>query len=216
MSRGRLRARPMVLVVAAFAAIASLAPRAAAAQDPIAGARLDAASHAAISRLLDSARADGLPVDPLVSKTLEGSTKGAPPARIVAVVRTVYRALGDARAALGAGATETELVAAAAALQAGVQPPALAELRRTRGRRSVASPLVVLADLVARGVPPVAATDAVLRLARGGALDADYALLRRDVERDIAAGASPAAAAAMRASGFTGPRVEAGAPPEAP
>lgn len=191
------------------AALAAATPAHGQAADPLAAARLDAPSRAALARVLDSARAGGLPVEPLVSKVLEGNAKGAPGPRIVQVVRTLHLALGDARAALGAGATEAELVAGAAALQAGLRPGALAELRRARGARATAGPLVVLADLVARGVPAPAASDAVLRLARAGAADGAYAALRRDVERDIAAGAAPAAAAALRAGNLA-------APPRAP
>lgn len=186
------------------------------ADDPIAGAHLDAASHAAIVRVLDSARADGLPLDPLVSKVLEGSAKGAPGARIVPVVRALYHGLGDARAALGAGSTDAELVAGAAALQAGLRPGVLADLRRARGTRAVAAPLVVLADLVTRGVPTAAASDAVLRLARANAADASFATLRRDVERDIAAGAAPATAAALRAGSLAPPLPVSPNAPEVP
>jgi hypothetical protein len=183
--------------------------------DPMAAARLDAPSRLAVQRILDSARAGGLPVEPLVSKVLEGSAKGAPGPRIVQVVRALERALGDSRAALGAAATEAELVAGAAALQAGLAPGVLVELRRARGVRPLAGPLVVLADLVTRGVPPAAASDAVLRLARANAADASFAALRRDVERDIAAGAAPAAAAALRA-GSLAPAPVAPAPTAPP
>jgi hypothetical protein len=191
--------RTVSLLACLMLAAAPLGAQGAAVADPLAAARLDAAARSAMQLLLDSARASGLPVDPLVSKVLEGSAKGAPSARIVQVVRALHHALGDARAALGTGATEAELVAGAAALQAGLRPAVLVDLRRARGTRPVAGPLVVLADLVTRGVPAPAASDAVLRLARAGAADAAFATLRRDVERDIAAGAAPAAAAALRA-----------------
>lgn len=198
---GVRRTLALLVIGGALATVsAAIAPlRAQSGADPLATARLDASSRAAVQRVLDSARASGLPTEPLVSKVLEGSAKGAPGARIAQVVRTLHVALGDARAALGAGATEAELVAGAAALQAGLRPHALVELRRSRGTRAVAGPLVVLADLMARGVPPTAASDAVLRLARANAGDGAYATLRRDVERDIAAGTAPAAAAALRA-----------------
>lgn len=207
--------RSLAVLLVCIALAAPLALPAQASSDPLAGARLDAASRTAVLQLLDSARAEGLPVEPLVSKALEGSAKGAPGARIVQVVRTLHRALGDTRAALGAGASEAELVAGAAALQAGLRPATLVELRRVRASRPLAGPLVVLADLVARGVPPAAASDAVLRLARANASDAAYATLRRDVERDIAAGAAPATAAALRAGSIT-PAPLSPAPPEIP
>ena len=220
-TEGRMRGRSMVLLLAGALLVAG-APAAAPAQgaaDPLASARLDVPSRLAVQRVLDSARAEGLPVEPLVSKVLEGAAKGAPGARIVLVVRTLHHALAEARAALGAGATEMELVAGAAALQAGLRPGALVDLRRARGTRAVAGPLVVLADLIARGVPPSAASDAVLRLSRANATDAAFATLRRDVERDIASGAMPAAAAASRAGVLapTTPVTTAGPrPPELP
>ena len=189
----------LTLPIATPASSARAQATSADAPDALAGVRLDAASRLALQRLLDSARTDGVPTEPLVSKVLEGNAKGAPGPRIVQVVRALYHGLGDARAALGAGSTEAELVAGAAALQAGIRPTAIVELRRARGSRAVAGPLVVLADLVTRGVPPAAASDAVLRLARANAADASFATLRRDVERDIAAGAAPATAAELRA-----------------
>src|SRR5439155_16733626 len=87
-----------------------------------------------------------------------------------------------------------ELTAGAAALRAGASPTILIELRHTR-RAPLTMPLAVLADLVASGVPVDSAAAAVLALA-GRAGDTDLVEFRRAVERDIALGAPPAAAAA--------------------
>jgi hypothetical protein len=57
--------------------------------------------------------------------------------------------------------------------------------------------LAVLTDLVARGVPTDTAAKAVLTLA-AKARDEDLVDFRRAVERDIAVGAPPAAAASVR------------------
>ena len=57
--------------------------------------------------------------------------------------------------------------------------------------------LAVLTDLVARGVPIDTAAKAVLTLA-AKARDEDLVDFRRAVERDIAIGAPPAAAASVR------------------
>jgi len=54
-----------------------------------------------------------------------------------------------------------------------------------------------MADLVAAGVPADTAVGAVLALAHD-ADDADYIAFRRNVQRDIVLGASPAAALAVR------------------
>jgi hypothetical protein len=171
------------------------------AQDPRLAGRLDPATAAEVERLVDSARAAGLPTVPLVDKALEGATKGAADARILAAVRGLAQRLGAARDALGTGASDAELVAAAGALYQGVSTKALSQLRAARARSSLALPLVVLADLIARGVPSATATAAVLDLARSDAGDAAFMALRRDVENDIANGAPPAIAAATRARG---------------
>jgi hypothetical protein len=103
--------------------------------------------------------------------------------------------LGDARAALGRSSTPAELVAAASALRAGVRAGDLAQFRRRRGA-GLTVPLAAVTDLVSSGVPPDSAAAAVLALA--AARDDQIVDFRRAVERDIALGAPPAAAAAVR------------------
>lgn len=159
--------------------------------------RLDQATRPVIVALVDSARAAGLPVNPLVERALEGATKGAPGEVIASAVRRLAGDLGRARAALGSGASAAELYAGASALRAGASPDVLNRLRRARGHQSVAMALAVLTDLVARGVPVDTAATAVLALA-ATARDEDLMEFRRAVERDIAIGAPPAAAASIR------------------
>lgn len=162
-------------------------------------ARLDAGTAAEVQRLVDAARADGLPTEPLISKALEGEAKGASPERIVAAVRAQSAALGEARAALGTTSSEAEMVAGAGALLAGVPRDSLARLRETRPGKPLVVPLVVLSDLMARRVPGDAAVTTVIAVTRAGARDADLLRLRERVERDIAGGMTPANAALMRA-----------------
>jgi len=164
--------------------------------------RLDAEARPLVAGVIDSARAAGLPTEPLVQRALEGATKGAPDTLIVGAVRRLAADLGRARAALGAGATPPELEAGAAALRAGAGPAVLAQLRRSR-RRTITVPLAVLTDLVASGVPVDSAAAAVLALA-ASARDADLIDFRRAVERDIALGAAPTAATAAAAAGVFG------------
>jgi hypothetical protein len=180
---------------------ASLSAGAQGTLDPRLDARLDAATRAALAPVLDSARAAGLPVEPLVDKALEGASKRAPGPRIVLAVRTLRADLDAARAALGAGSSEPEIVAGVSALRAGVRPSALQQLRESRPGRPLTIPLAVLADLIARGVPVDTAAAVVHALERGGAADEDFVTLRRNVERDVRAGALPAVAASVRAHG---------------
>lgn len=159
--------------------------------------RLDLETRSAVVSLVDSARAAGLPSEPLIQRALEGATKGAPGARIVAAVRRLATDLGTARTALGTRATVPELEAGVAALRAGASTDVLAQLRDVR-RPPLTMALSVLADLVASGVPTDSATAVVLALAPN-ARDADLVEFRRAVERDISLGAPPGAAASVRA-----------------
>ncbi len=188
--------RPLYSALATALASVLLVARGAA-QDPRL-ARLDSATRAPVGAVVDSARAAGLPPEPLVQRALEGATKGAPGDHIVAAVRRLARDLGQARDALGRAATPGELEAGAAALRAGASPTLLAQLRRARPRsQRLTVPLAVLTDLVASGVPVDSAAAAVLALA-ATTRDADLMEFRRTVERDIALGAPPAAAASVR------------------
>ena len=166
------------------------------AQDPRLMHRLDSTTLAAVGALMDSARTAGLPVEPLVQRTLEGAAKHAEPDRIVAAVRRLAGELGVARAALGRESSPAELDAGASALRAGVRPEDLTLLRQRRAQ-SLTVALAALTDLVVGGVPPDSAASAVLALA-ARARDDQIADFRRAVERDIALGATPAAAAAVR------------------
>jgi len=193
--------------VAAASALAAVLFATAAAQEPQhlndpRLARLDTAARSLVAVAIDSARAAGLPTEPLVQRALEGATKDAPGTLIVSAVQRFAADLGRARAALGASATSPELEAGAAALRAGAGPAVLAQLRRSR-RQTITVPLAVLTDLVASGVPVDSAAAAVLALA-ASARDADLIDFRRAVERDIALGAAPTAATAAAAAGVFG------------
>ena len=176
-------------------ATGALSPGDGMAQDARLGRRLDSTTVAALSIVIDSVRAAGLPVEPLVQRALEGAAKRASADRIVAAVRLLADELGIARAALGPASTPPELVAAASALRAGVRPADLTELRQRRSTGLTVS-LAAVTDLVTSGVPPDSAAAAVLALA--AARDDQIVAFRRAVERDIALGAPPAAAAAVR------------------
>jgi len=158
--------------------------------------RLDPETRGLVGAVIDSAREVGLPSEPLVQRALEGVTKGAAGARIVAAVRRLSADLGTARGALGTHASSPELEAGVAALRAGATLQLLAHLRDVR-KPPLTMALSVLADLVAGGVPPDSAAAAILVLAPN-ARDADLVDFRRAVERDIALGAPPGTATSVR------------------
>lgn len=180
-----------------LAALAVAPAGALGAQEPRLAGRLPAAARAQVDSMLDAARAGGLPTEPLVDRALEGAAKGAPPQVIVAAVTRLRDELRVARGALGESASSAELTAGASALRAGALGDDLARLRSRRPGQPLTIAAAVLADLVAAGVPADTAITAVLALARDAA-DADYVAFRRNVQRDIALGASPAAALGVR------------------
>jgi hypothetical protein len=170
------------------------------AQDPRIGTRLDAPSRAAITALVDSARAQGLPVEPLMEKVYEGIGKGADGPRVVAAVRSLTLEMASAHRALGTVASADEIKAAASAMHAGVPAVELGKMKKQSGlRRSLTMPFTVLADIVSRGVPVEAGVNAIRSLVGAGAKDADLSKFQRNVSVDIEQGAPPAAAAETRA-----------------
>ncbi len=205
-------------ILAVVAVLVAAAP-AAAAQEPRLVGRLPDAARAQVDEILQAARAGGLPTEPLVDRALEGAAKGAAPALIVSAVGRLRDELHQARAAFGESASSAELTAGASALRAGAAADHLAQLRRLRAGQPLTVAAAVLADLVAAGVPVDTAVTAVMALA-SDARDADYVAFRRNVQRDIALGASPSAALGvrLRAAGALGDNASEGlgAGPQAP
>lgn len=178
--------------------------------DPL--SRLDQHTRYTVEMLLDSARLVGLPTHPLESKALEGISKRANGRLIVMRVREVFRTLRDARTILGPNATADELSAGAGALRVGITSAELYQMARTRREKHLTVPLVVLADLITRGVPRDTASTAILQLWQRGAADDDFLGLWRGVERDIVSGTDPGVALMNRARELP----SRGPPPTAP
>ena len=199
-------------LLAALGLVAASLPAISGAQDSRLESRLDPAVRAVVAPLVDSARAAGLPVEPLIDKALEGSTKRASPGQIATVLRALGRDLSAARAALGARSTHPEIIAGAGALKVGIPAMLLQQLRSVRPDRPLTVPLVTLSDLVAHGVPVDTAAAVVLALATAGGEDKDFVALLRNVEGDIRAGLTPAAAASVRVRAGPPSGVPAGRP----
>ena len=187
-------------------ALASASVSAANAQDPRAGLKLDAPTKAAIFAVVDSARAQGIPVEPLMERVYEGMSKGADGPRIVAAVRSLALDMANAQRAMGSVASIEEIKAAASAMHAGVPAVELGKLKKQSGlRRSLTLPFTVLADIVSRGVPVSTAANAIRSLVGAGAKDRDINEFQRNVKEDIQQGAPPGAAAETRAKGAAKP-----------
>ena len=181
----------------AVALLATTAPFNASAQEARLVGRLPDAIRVEVDGVLDSAGAGGLPTEPLVDRALEGAAKGAPGNLIVSAVRRLWGELRTAHSAFGDDASPGELTAGASALRAGATRDDLAQLRALRPEQPLTIAAATLADLVAVGVPADTAVGAVLALADDMG-DAAYIAFRRNVERDIALGASPEAALGVR------------------
>jgi hypothetical protein len=138
-------------------------------------ARFDTLTASALRTLLEEAAARGLPTAPLINRALEGAARRVGGARILTVVRAHAAALADAKAALGDRSSVAELDAGATAIRAGVDAQVLAAVRSARPLGAAVTPLVVLTDVVRRGVPAETARDAVTAIA--GLPRADEVLL---------------------------------------
>ncbi len=182
-----------VALTLAFVCLLSLPARAAEPRDdePRLRARLTPEAAEQVLALVRQARDASLPTDPLVARALEGASRGVESARIVTGVRALADALGTARGALSPGATADEIVAGGNALLAGVPADTLTSLRSSRGGGSLVIPLVVLCDLVSRGVPAGPASAAVITASRSGATDRTLLRLRERIHERIEKGGSP-------------------------
>src|SRR5258705_6809039 len=112
------------------------------AQDPRIGNRLDAPTRAALAALVDSARAQGIPTEPLFEKMYEAVAKGADGPKIVAAVRSLTIEMASAHRALGTVASADEIKAGATAVHAGVPAVELGKMKKeSKPRRSLTLPL---------------------------------------------------------------------------
>lgn len=162
----------------------------------------DARARAAIEREIAQAAARGLPIRPLIAKAQEGVTKRATGERIRVAVASQARRLEQARDLLAPSPSEAEIVAGADALALRVPAPMLKQIRAAYPlTQSVAMPLDVMTELVARGVPAKHALEQITNLMTRGATPAQIASLGASVQADVAAGLTPDAALEVRARG---------------
>jgi hypothetical protein len=124
--------------------------------------------------VIDSAAAEGLPTEPLVLRALEGGAKGVAADRIQVALTRLHASLRRARDVLGPPTSAADLTTAATALQTGLEPARLLELRNLRGTRSLTVPLGSYLDLVAQGAVSERAWLRVMDLARRQATDREY------------------------------------------
>lgn len=134
-----------LMFLSAGAVVAQVSPRARAQRT------LPAPVFQGVEAIAIEMAGSGIPAGPLYNKALEGMAKRVPADRLLPAVRAYANRLGQARIALGSGASVSLLVAGADALQRGVRADALRSLPRDRMRSPVA--VLVLAELLESGVP---------------------------------------------------------------
>lgn len=196
--------RSHVIACAATALAAAMHPLALFAQDPDPLSRLDPNTRFSVEVIIDSARVAGVPTRPLLLKALEGAAKHAPNGRVIAAVRSVFHAELDVRVALGSALDESEWTSAVSALQSGVPLEALAKFRGDHSGKPLTRALVVMTDLIQRGVPVNEASSAIMQLWQRGAGDGDFYGLWKNVEQDILSGQNPGTALQQRVRDYPG------------
>ena len=190
--------RSRVVIRAAAVLAAAVHPLALVAQDPDPLSRLDPNTRFVVEVIIDSARVAGVPTRPLLLKALQGAAYHADNKHIIAAVRSVFHAELDVRVALGSALNESEWASAVSALQSGVPLEALAKFRGERSGKPLTRALVVLTDLIQRGVPIPEASSAIMQLWQRGAGDGDFYGLWKNVEQDILSGQNPGTALEQR------------------
>jgi len=159
------------------------------------------AADAALRTLIEDAPGRGVPVEPLLTKVREGIAKGSDAPRIREAVRVLAARLATAKAALEPGYSVGELAAGAGALQSGIAPSTLRDLRRAWPDRPVTVPLGVLTEMVADGVPSRSASGRLRELMLRGATGAQLVALGSTIRADVAAGYAPGTALELRSKG---------------
>ena len=191
--------RVLTLVALALASVSALP---AFAQGTVVLPIADVKARRAVEREIASAHAKGLPVQPLVAKAMEGVTKQATGERIRVAVASQAKRLEQARVLLAPSPSVAELTSGADALAVGVPAPMLKQIRAAWPvAQSVAMPLDVLTELVARGIPAKHALKQITVLMARGATPSQIASLGSSVQVDVAAGLAPDAALEVRARG---------------
>ena len=162
----------------------------------------------AVQRIAADAAAQGLPIEPLVQKAIEGAAKGVPGDRVIAAVRALAGRLGQSMAAVREGGVSTpggDIVEGGAdALNAGLTGPEVSDLVRvSQPPQDPTLTLRVAATLAALGVPAKQVLTLLQGLISDGRSQSDLLGLPGQVQTGVAQGATPAQAAAglARAAG---------------
>ena len=154
---------------------------------------------AAVVRLA-AAATNGVPVDPLVQKAIEGSAKGIPAPRVVVALEELARRLETSVVALraaGLAAPDPGTVEAGAfALGTGIADGEVGQLARlSRPPVTPEATLRVAGALTAMGVPHAQAVELLSQAIQGGGSAGDISSLPAQVQAGVGRGLTPGQAA---------------------
>ena len=157
-----------------FAVLLATAPRLAG-QDSQArlASRIPPAVRPGVYSLLTQATREGLPIEPLIQKALEGGAKGAAPDQIVQAVGVSLIQLRSARALVQVAREARpidplEVTAVAAALSRGVTSQLAARLTAALPGEPMGPALHAVADLAGHGFAEDSAVELIVEAAREG------------------------------------------------
>lgn len=163
----------------------------------------DREANRQLAHILDSTRAQGLPVAPIVAKAQYAAVMHAPADKILAAARAIAARLPIARAALAPRDNTADVIAGEGALSFGVSKETIRAIRQASAEPSIAVPLGVLTELVASHVPIDRASELVLALVKRGASSQQLAALQTNVAADVGFGVPPDQSLELRTKGLT-------------
>ena len=193
--------RALLAAVFAFAVAMATVPSDSMAQQAT-RPTLDPAIDSAIAPIVKETEAARLPSELLYAKAREGQVRRVPVDRIESTVRALAQRIAVAHEALAPNPTTEEVRAATDALAYNVPAGTLREMRRAGRDGSLAVPLGVLTQLVARGVPVEKAAVEVVHLLQRGAMPRNFIALEARVREDVLAGKRPDESLDLRLKGI--------------
>lgn len=171
-----------------------------------------------IEALVAEVAGEGIPEGPLFNKALEGMAKRVPAQRLLPAVNMYGNRLRQARGAFGDGAGDALVIAGADALQRGVDPESLGQLREGSGNGPDPSPMavLVLADLMESGLSSAHALGVLHEAMRQRARDHEMLGLPGQMRQLMNQGHSPRSAAEQLRMGLRMGRGRGGMSPPVP
>ena len=192
----------MIRTPMCVAVLLAISAGAATAQDSVTALIGDREVSTQLAKIVESTRAQGLPVEPILAKVHRGAMIHTPPRRILAAAAAVAARLPIARDALAPRSNAGDVVAAEDALSVGVDKEAIRAIREASPEPSIAVPLGVLAELVASGTRLSRASAIVLTLIKRGASGQQLAAMEKTISEDVSSGLTAEQALELRMNGL--------------